>query len=686
VTDYTSLPHRQKVLTLAGTLMGMLLAALDQTIVATAGPAIQKSLHIDPSLYVWLTTSYLVASTVMTPMWGKLSDLFGRKNILIAGITIFLLGSLLCGGSQTATQLIFSRVVQGLGSASLFTTAFAIIADLFSPRERGKYAGLFGAVFGLSSVVGPLVGGFITDTFSWHWCFFINLPIGALALSVIILKMPALKQAQDHKAKVDFVGAVLFALSIVPLLLALSFGKIELKEGTPGWLWTSPEILGMLGAFVVFLVGFVLWELRVRDPMIDLRLFQNRAYAIGNAASFTVGMAFLGAIVFLPLFMVNVVGLSATASGLTTTPLTFGLVFGNIFAGQVSSRTGRYKRLILGALCILMAGFAVMAFTVDVDATQAGMTLRMVLLGLGLGPTIPLFNLHISNAVEPAKIGAATSTATLARSLGSTMGLAIFGTVFGTTLTHAMADRVAAATVGVPPAMVERLKQRPSSSSSSEEGTPATSFDEAAIKEGVRKGFVERWALIDAGLGKDDPAALASLAKSPELDDRTRALVAAGGIGRSIGGSIEASKRKIAAALSMGPGGLESLQTDPTISAELKQHLAKIPPAALSSSEGRAGVIASFNVQLDAVAERAINGARAATLSGVRKGLDAAEEQALSTVGKVGHALKLAYTDAITRIYFVGIFFALLGFLVTLMLPELPLRGGAGPGRGAAPE
>jgi EmrB/QacA subfamily drug resistance transporter len=506
--DATTLPARQKALTLVGALLGLLMAALDQTIVATAGPAVQAELHIEPALYTWLTTSYLVASAVMTPVWGKLSDQFGRRRILLQGITIFLLGSLLCGLSSTTAQLLTSRVIQGLGSAALFTTAFAVVADLFAPRERGRYAGLFGAVFGLSSVVGPLVGGFITDTFGWHWCFLINLPVGAVAVAVIVLRMPPLVQEGQSK-KIDVVGALLFALAVVPLLSALSFAKLELRPGDVGVLWHHPIILGALVAALVSGVAFIVVERRVEQPIIDLRLWRERAFTTGVVASFVVGMAFLGAIVFLPLFMVAVVGASATAAGLTTTPLTFGIVAGNIVSGQLSSKTGRYKSIILWSLVLLTIAFAVMAFTLSPDVSPLTMSLRMVLIGLGLGPSIPLFNVHISNSVAPHQIGAATSTATLSRSLGSTVGIAIFGNIFGMGLAHDIEKEMAQA--NIPPALVAQFEARQAPvGASGESEIPRRTFDVVAVKQRIREGFAEQRAHLPPG------AASALMAKETE--------------------------------------------------------------------------------------------------------------------------------------------------------------------------
>lgn len=671
MTDYTQLPRNQKVLTLVGTLLGMLLAALDQTIVATAGPAIQKDLHIDPSLYVWLTTSYLVASTVMTPVWGKLSDIYGRRRVLVIGISIFLLGSLACGVSQGTTQLIAARIVQGIGAASLFTTAFAVVADLFTPRERGKYAGIFGAVFGLSSVVGPLLGGFITDNFGWHWCFFINLPIGAVALAVIITRMPALLQDHDHKPTIDFGGAALFAVAIIPLLLALSLGKTEVAPGQTALLWTSPAMVGMLAAFVIGSVAFIAWEKRARDPMIDLSLFSNRAFAIGNVASFTVGMAFLGAIVFLPLFMVNVVGLSATQSGLTTTPLTFGLVFGNIFSGQVSSRTGKYKFLILGSLVILTTGFAIMAFTVHSDATQAGMTLRMILIGLGLGPSIPLFNLHIANSVEPHQIGAATSTATLSRSLGSTMGLAIFGTVFGTTLSHAMTDRMAEATKGLPPQLAAQFQPQTSTSTSTEEGAPApTGFDAAAIEQKIHDSFNAQRAAIEVAFSKDGFGL--DLGRDEAFTSLAAALTA-------ITEQHERKRRSAYAALDAGPEALAALAADPSTPPMLANALLHGSGGVSTCGSPLACKGPAIDLALAAGRAEAISAVRAKAIAQAKAGLDAAEVTAVDTVHKIAQSVKESFTDAITRVYGVGIFFALLGLLVSLTIPELPLRGGSRP-------
>ncbi|WP_164010848.1 MDR family MFS transporter [Pyxidicoccus trucidator] len=481
---FPAFTRAQKVFTMLGALLGLLLAALDQTIVATAGPAIQADLRIPASHYAWLTTSYMVASTMMVPVWGKLSDLLGRRTVLAVGILIFLAGSFLCGVARSTLALILFRAVQGLGSAALFTAALAVVADLFEPRERGKYQGLFGAVFGLSSVVGPLVGGFITDHLGWHWVFFINLPVGAVALALVLLRMPKLRPEGAGQGGLDLPGAGALAMAVVPLLLALSMGR---SDGG-AWAWSSWRILGLFALAVVGTAMFLRLEAHAKEPLLDLKLFRLRAFSTGNAAVFIIGAVFLSGVVFLPLFMVNVVGLSATRSGLTITPLTLGVVAGNVLSGQLVSKLGRYKVLLLGSLVLLVVGFAVMGFTLTPDSTQAEVTAKMVLVGLGLGPSIPLFTMAIQNAVPPQRIGVATSAATFFRQLGMTMGVALLGTVFAATLSSELGARMPAATAGLPESV--RAQVAVATPGTSGEGAPAGgSFQAGEVKARLRTEF-----------------------------------------------------------------------------------------------------------------------------------------------------------------------------------------------------
>ncbi len=573
---------------LLGVILALLLGALDQTIVSTAGPAIQSDLKITNSLYTWLTIGYLVSSTVVVPIYGRLGDLYGRKIIILFGMSLFIVASLLCAISWDALSLILFRSLQGLGGGALFTTAFAIVADLYPPAERGRINGALGGVFGLSSVLGPLVGGFITDNFSWHWIFLVNLPLGLIAMA-FIFRMPNLRSSHAG-GKIDFAGAFWLVVAVIPLLLALSLGKSNPQPGETSYAWTSPQILGGFALFVVGLGAFILTELRSSDPLVDLKFFRNRTFALGNLAIFFLGAGFLSAIIFLPLFMVNVVGLSATRSGLTTTPLTFGLIASAITSGILTQRFGRYKPVMLGSLVILMVGFAVMGFTLTPQSNQLEVTLKMVLLGLGLGAVVSLYSLAVQNALPPENTGIATSSTSFFQQMGGTVGLAILGTVFASTVAESSVSRAQAA--GLPPA------QSSSQSSSGRQGAPNLE----QIRKGISAGFASQRGQFEKAFNTGDVATAQNLLKNPKLDAETRDALE--GI---VKGTMPAAAR----------------------------------PQALKN-----------------------------TLTGMYTG----EKRALETAEKGVGVFKAAFTDGITRLYQIGILIVLVGFFITALLPEVPLR------------
>jgi len=417
--------QHEKLLTMVGVLLVMLLASLDQTIMDTAMPKIISDLH-GFNYYTWVTTAYLLTSTVMVPIYGKLSDLFGRKPLFLIGVVIFLIGSAASGASQNMQQLIGFRALQGLGAAALMPIAIAVIGDLFSARERGKWQGVTGAVFGLSAVLGPALGGWITDNASWRWVFYVNVPVGIVALFVLVFLMPTLKSQFTGRARIDYLGAVLLIGTTVPFLLGLSWGGANNQ-----YPWLSWQIIGLFAAAVVFLVLFVLYERRLeaRDaqPIIDPSLFTNPIFTVSVLVTSITSMGMFGCIVFLPLFSQGVLGISATNSGVRLIPLMGGLIFSSIISGQLVSRTGKYKLIAFAGMVITIGGSFLLQ-QLDVHSTSTQLVLDMIVLGVGLGFGMSIYTVIVQNAL-PNKIGQATSGLTFFRSIGGTIAVAAMGSV-----------------------------------------------------------------------------------------------------------------------------------------------------------------------------------------------------------------------------------------------------------------
>jgi EmrB/QacA subfamily drug resistance transporter len=402
----------------SGLMVALLLAALDQTIVATALPRVVSELG-GIGQYSWVFTAYMLGSTVTVPLYGKLGDAHGRKPLFIVAITIFLIGSALCGAAQNMVQLVVFRAIQGVGAGGLFPLTLAMVGMIVPPRDRGKYQGLIGSVFAAASIVGPLIGGFIVDNTSWRWIFFVNLPVGIVALVVILVTMP--RRATQHQHSIDWLGAGVLAAGTSALLLGLVWGGNQYP-------WGSTEVLGALGAAAVLLALFALIERRVREPILPFDLLRNQTVSSSVACMFLVGAAMFGTISFVPLFVQGVIGTSATSSGVVLTPLMLGAVTTSFLSGQIVSRTGRYRPNTLIGPIVLGLG-ELMLWRLGVDATNADAAKAMVIAGVGLGMMMQIFVLSIQNSVPRSAMGSATALSQFSRSIGATLGVAAMGVI-----------------------------------------------------------------------------------------------------------------------------------------------------------------------------------------------------------------------------------------------------------------
>ncbi|MER3553079.1 MAG: MFS transporter [Meiothermus sp.] len=628
---------REVRFTLIGIVLGLFLAALDQTIVSTALPKIIADLN-GTDLYAWVTTSYLLTSTISAPIFGRLTELFSRKSVLLIAVLIFLGGSALCGLSQNMPELILFRGLQGIGGGALFSLALTTIAVLFPPRERGRIGGLFGAVFGISSAVGPWLGGLLTDHLSWHWVFYINMPVGLVALFFIIRYMPRLRP-EGERPPFDYLGSVLLVAWTVPLMLAFSWAG-------SAYAWDSPRILALFAGSAVGL-GLWIWsQLREPHPLLDLRIFRVRTFSLASVATFFYGPAFLGAVAFLPLYLQVVKGVSASASGVTVLPLTLGVVLGATGSGILSGRLGRYKTLLIAGSVWLVLIFLLLHFLLRVDTPLWFAVLLFFLLGLGLGPSQSLLQVAAQNNVPPQRIGSATAFTQFVRQIGSTIGIAVLGTVLSNNL-HSATCAAFPQNADCQPGAVAR-------NTGAQQNTD------------IEGQFNKLEAQLVAAL-KGDEAAYNAVLANPNIPQEQKKNLVKGGIPAQVKAQTTQTLEQLQKALTGDANAKAALLANPQFPAQYKAALqGPLPPA-----QAVPGIIAQAKRGLEASEPQIIATLEAQVIPQVQKELE-------ETKVKLKGALETGITDAERNIFLFGAVFVLISLIFTLMLPNEELKGGGG--------